>query len=94
MKTEDNALVPKVGLVLLVGELVERLLTQPEGGVQAVDLNTEDIVIALSRQLAAWDFWYQVRLPQGHRLNIYVLRSPPQPEGGVQAVDLNTEDYI
>ncbi len=38
--TEDNALVPKVGLVLLVGELVERLLTQPEGGVQAVDLNT------------------------------------------------------
>jgi hypothetical protein len=30
--------VPEVGLVLLVGELVERLLAQPEGGVQAVDL--------------------------------------------------------
>jgi hypothetical protein len=36
--------------VLLIGELVERLLTQPEGGVQAVDLIQEAIVIALSRQ--------------------------------------------
>ena len=33
-------LVPEVSFLLLVGELVQRLLTQPEGGVQAVDLQT------------------------------------------------------
>ncbi len=39
--------------MLLIGELVERLLTQSEGGVQAVDLNTEAIVIEHSCQSAS-----------------------------------------
>jgi hypothetical protein len=46
--------------VLLVGELVERLLTKPEGGVQAVYLKTEDIVTGLSLQqcCGSMKLWY------------------------------------
>jgi hypothetical protein len=47
--------------VLLVGELVERLLTQPEGGVQAVDLNTEAIVIEHSKTVNNKKFYSDYR---------------------------------
>jgi hypothetical protein len=49
---------------------VERLLAQPEGGVQAVDLKNRDAVIGLYRQSASSDFGCKCACLTFNRLNI------------------------
>ncbi len=89
VKTDGNA-VPEVGLVLLVGELVERLLAQPEGGVQAVDLKNRGYSYCTLPSISSLRFLVP-SAPAPRSKVKYVVRSLAQPEGGVQAVDLEKQ---
>jgi hypothetical protein len=58
--------------VLLVGELVERLLAQPEGGVQAVDLKSRGHSYWTLSPIRILRFLVQMRLPHIQQTKHYL----------------------
>ncbi len=62
---------PEVGLLLLFSELVQRLFTEPEGGVQAVDLDKERVLVLAMYVIYSNKRSSEIYTSKTHRISSY-----------------------